>query len=67
MTPYPNVTPIRDDITIDQRYNRDLVRALNADVDKIAREARDKGRIEGAIAIACFVVTGLVAGFVWPI
>lgn len=65
-----NVTPIRDDLEmvyVDQHIKRDLVNALNTDVDRVAREARDRGRIEGCICMACFIVTGLTIASFWTI
>ena len=46
-----------------ERYSRlddQIVQALNTDVELVAREARDRGRIEGMIAAACFVIIPLV-------
>lgn len=51
----------------DQIDRRAMIRALNQDVDKIAREARDTGRIEGCIAMAIFVFVGILAASIWPI
>lgn len=62
-TPTLYVVP-DDDITIDENA---MIRALNRDVDQIAREARDKGRIEGTIAMALFVAIGFTAASIWPL
>lgn len=75
MNVYPNVTPIRDDITLDQRYKRDLVRALNQDVEQIRDEAYtagiqnglDRGRIQGMLVAAFFVVLPLAAIDIWGV
>lgn len=61
--PFHNVTPIRPDLEpvyVDQALKRDMIRALNRDVEQLAREAREKGRIEGCIAMSIFVIGGLM-------
>ena len=67
MSTFANVTPIRDDLEPVYVDKRDLVNALNQDVDRIAREARDRGRIEGCICMAVFVVVGFTLGSFWMI
>jgi hypothetical protein len=59
-----NVYPIRPSITtqhVDRDLQKKIIRELQRDVDAVAKEARDRGRVEGFILTAAFVLTGLTA------
>lgn len=57
-----NVTPIRDGLEfgfVDRELQASMIRELNRDADRIALEARNRGRVEGMLAASLFVVIGL--------
>lgn len=57
-----NVIPIRDGLElgfVDRELQASMIRELNRDADRIALEARNRGRVEGMLAAAIFVVIGL--------
>jgi hypothetical protein len=65
-----NVYPIRDGIKathVDRDLQRRIIHELNRDVEAVAKESRDRGRVEGFLITACFVLIGLSAASVFTI
>lgn len=59
-----NVIPIRDGLElgfVDRELQASMIRELNRDADRIALEARNRGRVEGMLAASVFVIAGLTA------